>query len=250
MLIFIGAGGCVPPDRWSVFKPDFQKIINESKEPSVKVPEQLQPDVGEPVEALPEKKGPLELSIEEAVMLALKHNRELEVEQLNPVIAGTFEQIERGIYNPEWFGEFEYFEEQATETARSTGTRFSVDGRDTTSVSGIRQFLPSGTSIETSIAHERSISNRTPEQQVGRLGMDITQALLQGFGPAVNLASVRQAELETLASIYQLRGFTEALLAETETAYWNYVLAKREIDIFENSLALARKQREIGRAHV
>ena len=60
----------------------------------------------------------------------------------------------------------------------------------------------------------------------------------------MNLASVRQAELNTLASVYELKGFTEALLAETETAYWNYVLAKKEIEIFERSLEVALKQRE------
>jgi outer membrane protein TolC len=60
----------------------------------------------------------------------------------------------------------------------------------------------------------------------------------------VNLVSVRQAELDTVASLYELRGFSEALLADTEIAYWNYVLARLEIEIFERSLAVARQQRD------
>jgi outer membrane protein TolC len=47
-----------------------------------------------------------------------------------------------------------------------------------------------------------------------------------------------------MASRYELRGFTEALLAETEIAYWNFVLAKKEIEIFEQSLAVAQQQRK------
>jgi outer membrane protein TolC len=74
--------------------------------------------------------------------------------------------------------------------------------------------------------------------------LSVTQALLRGFGPAVNLVSVRQAELDTVASLYELRGFSEALLADTEIAYWNYVLAGLEIEIFERSLAVARQQRD------
>jgi outer membrane protein TolC len=188
--------------------------------------------------------GTLELSVEEVTLLVLQNNRDLRVQRLNPVIAGSFEQLERGLFDPELFAEAEYAKERSTETARSTGTQFDVDGRNSAAVTGISQFLPTGTTLEATVEQTRSISNRAPEQQVARLGLTVTQALLQGFGPAVNLASVRQAELGTVASRYELRGFTEALLAEAETAYWNFVLAKEQIAIFESSLAVARQQRD------
>jgi outer membrane protein TolC len=150
------------------------------------------------------------------------------------------------------FAEFEYEEERALETARSTGTQFSVHGTERNAMAGVRQALPTGGTVEATIEQDRTTSDRAPEQQVARLGLSVTQALLRGFGPAVNLASVRQAELETVASLYELRGFTEALLAETEIAYWNYVLAKQEIAIFERSLALAEQQLDVieQRVHV
>ncbi|MEZ6193181.1 MAG: hypothetical protein R3C45_18055 [Phycisphaerales bacterium] len=56
----------------------------------------------------------------------------------------------------------------------------------------------------------RDISNRAPEQQDARLGLTVTQQLLRA-GPAVNLARVKQAELDTRASLYELRGFAEQL---------------------------------------
>jgi outer membrane protein len=185
-----------------------------------------------------------DLSVEEVALLVLENNRDLRVRQLTPVIVGSFEQIERGVFDPELFAALEYSEERASETARSTGTQFEVDGSDSAAVAGLRQFLPTGTTLEATVEQSRSISNRSPEQQVARLGLTVTQALLEGFGPAVNLAHVRQAELGTLASQYQLRAFTEALLAEAETAYWNFVLAREQITIFESSLAVARRQRD------
>lgn len=197
----------------------------------------------EPAFALPDA-GPADLSVEQAIMLALQNNRDLRVRQVNPVIAGTFERIERGVYDPELFAELDFAKERASEIARSTGTQFSVEGSDAAAVAGIRQELPTGTTLEATVEQDRNTSNRTPEQQAARLGISITQSLLRGFGPAVNLASVRLAELETVASLYELRGFTEALLADTETAYWNYVLAGQEIEIFERSLAVARQQRD------
>jgi outer membrane protein TolC len=186
----------------------------------------------------------LELSVEEVALLALQHNRDLQVRRLTPVIAGTFEQIERGAFDPEVFAELNYAEERASETARATGTQFEVEGNEAAAVAGIRTLLPTGTTLEGTLEQFRSISNRAPEQQVARLGLTVTQALLQGFGPAVNLAAVRQAELGTVASRFELRAFTEALLAEAETAYWNFVLAREEIAIFESSLEVARRQRD------
>ena len=186
----------------------------------------------------------IELSVEDVALQVLQNNRDLRVHRLTPVIAGTFEKLERGVFDPELFTEFAAARERASETARSTGTQFDVEGRDTSAVAGLRQFLPTGTTLEGTLEQRRTISNRAPEQQTARLGLTVTQALLQGFGPAVNLVDVRQAQLEITASRYELRGFTEALLAGAETAYWNFVLAREQIAIFESSLAVARQQRD------
>jgi outer membrane protein TolC len=231
--------GCARPEQWGV----FEKAAAETKTVPIREPSPwLTEPPAEPV-SVPDG-GPLELSVEKTVMLALANNRDLRVRNLDPLIAGAFERIERGRFDPELFAEFEYGEERSQETARSTGTEFSVEGSERFAVAGIRQELPTGTLFEASVTQERSISNRAPEQQSARLGLSVTQALLRGFGPAANLAEVRQAELDTAASRYELRGFTEALLADAEIAYWNYVLAREEIAIFERSLAVAEQQRD------
>jgi len=76
------------------------------------------------------------------------------------------------------------------------------------------------------------------------MGLSVTQALLRGYGAAVNLIDIRQAELDTQISLYELRGFIESLVSDVETAYWQYVLASRSIIIFERSLEVARQQLE------
>jgi outer membrane protein TolC len=235
-------------DRRPIFQPDFNRVQATASEPSVKVPDffqiegkSLEKTTGEATEEESDA-DLLNLTVEGAVLLALRHNRDLRVERLNPVIAGTFERIERGVFDPEIFAEAEFFEEETSETSRSTGEQFSVQARETYGAAGIRQFLPTGTTVEGEIRQNRDTSNRSPEQQTARAGISVTQSLLRGFGPAVNLAAVRQAELGARASVYELRGFAEAVLAETELAYWNFVLAEREIAIFQRSLELARRQ--------
>lgn len=239
----IWVAGCTPADRWKIFAADQQ--APDQVEPSLAVEPMVfsLPSIEQAAES-PPLEDSSELSVEQAVMLALRNNHDLKVQQLTPTIVGSFEEIERGSFDPELFAEAEYFKEKATETSRSSGEQFNVAGHEVSGVAGLRQFLPTGTTIEASISQERSISNRTPEEQIARTELSLTQALLRGFSPKVNLASVRQAELDTRASIEELRGFTEALVADTEIAYWNFVLTNKEIAIFEESLEVAKKQRE------
>jgi len=238
--------GCLPVANWPPV-PEYLDRQSEVQEgaPAVtpvifRLSENAAPAFPDPAAS----DEPLQLSIEQAVLLVLRNNRDLQARQLTPVITGTFEQIERGKFDPELFAEVEYFKEKASETSRSSGGLYQVDDDEAVASGGLRQFLPTGTTVEAGLSHDRTISNREPELQEARLGLTVTQSLLRGLGPAVNLVSVRQAELETLASVDELRGFTEALLAGAETAYWDYVLARKKISIFEESLQVARKQRE------
>ena len=243
VLLAVLSGGCVRVDRWGVFqKPPEPPVPGEDTRPIEGAEAFLPRLTEEPTFALPAE-GPVSLSVEQAILLVLKNNRDLQVRQMNPVIAGTFEQIERGTFDPELFADFLYGKERTRETAASTGTEFDVEGNETATVAGVRQTLPTGTTFEATIGQERTISDRTPELQTARLGLSVTQSLLRGFGPSVNLVSVRQAELGATASVYELRGFTEAVLASTEIAYWNYVLARLAIEIVEKSLAVARQQK-------
>jgi outer membrane protein TolC len=66
--------------------------------------------------------------------------------------------------------------------------------------------------------------------------------LLQGRPIAVNLASLRQARLDTALSEYEFRGFLEALVADVESTYWECALADRRVRILEEAERLAGQQ--------
>ncbi|PLX47993.1 MAG: TolC family protein [Desulfobulbaceae bacterium] len=237
LLLFLG--GCVTPDYW------FDLPVPGAAEKPVPPTASFTltgPQWQEPPLLPATDNNTLNLSLEQAIIFALRHNRQLQVNQFQPLIAGTFEAIERGVYDPELFAELLYSEETASETSRSTGERFSVEGEDVDTIIGLRQKLPTGTELSASMSHRRSTSDRTPKQQEARLGLTITQSLLAGFGPAVNMVDIGQAHLADQASLYELRGFIEALVAEVETTYWKYVLAEEGIAIFKRSLTVAQQQ--------
>jgi outer membrane protein TolC len=242
LMVFFLLSGCSSPDNWY----DIEKISesNNALKKNIPVDTKLLPEPQwRETTPLPlAEGGSIALSLEQAVFFSLQRNRELQVERYTPLITGTFEQIERGVFDAEFFSEIRYSEETASETSRSTEERFNSEGDDVEAVAGLRQQFPSGTDLEASAGYRRSTSNRTPEQQEIRLGLSVTQSLLRGFGAAVNLAAVRQTQLETQASLYEFRGFVEALLSEVEIAYWRYVLAAEGLTIFEQSLTIAEKQ--------
>lgn len=190
----------------------------------------------------PELSGLEALSVEQAVVLALTHNRDLEAQTLAPIVAGTFARIERGRYDPELFAELTYFNERASQTARATGEQFDVSGESSNAQVGLRQALPTGTTLEASVGHQLDVSSRTPAQNEARLDLSVTQSLLRGLGPSVHLAALRQTDVETEASVHELRAYAESFVARVEEAYWALSLAAEEVRIYERSKALAEQE--------
>ena len=95
----LALAACAAPDRREV---DWERELAEVETQDgaqVQVPAQWTPipEQASPFLA-PADGGPVDLSIEQVVMLAMANNRDLQVQQLNPVIAGTFEEIERGVF--------------------------------------------------------------------------------------------------------------------------------------------------------
>lgn len=263
MLVLIATcalTGC-KVDQWSPFEPDWTTVHEHEAKRDARLPvatanidkrgNEQDGEAGPAGGSISDVNGVadvanglIELSLEQAVMLAITNNRDLAVERLQPTIDGAFELIERGRFDPQLYAELAYEETVASETARSTGQQFSVESEAIESQVGLRQDLPTGTSVDLEVTQTRDVSNRAPEQQEARVGLTVTQSLLRGLGPAVNLASVRQAQLDTKASMHELAGFIETLVARTEIAYWNYVLAQREIEIYQRSLDVAQSQLE------
>lgn len=238
---------CTMPESAEVWQPDWDAVLQREAErdasQDISTPEIR--SKGDPAtDDLMVENNTIALTVEQAVLTAVRRNRELAVSSYTPVIAGTFELLEQGAFDPELFADFTYNERTTSEVDRGTSSRYSVDRQDSAGSLGVRQTLPTGTDVEVSLSQDRDISNRSPEQQEARVGLTVTQQLLQGFGPAVNLARIRQARSDTIASRFELRGFIESLVAQTETAYWNYVLSTERIRIFERSLELARRQLE------
>ena len=187
--------------------------------------------------------GPLKVTITEAILLCLENNRSLVVQRLNPSIEQTFEDQERAVFDPLANAEVSAGRVKGERLARSGAETedFTTDAAD--GIISLEQYFPTGTTVALEASTNVNDSSLYDDSFYStRLGMTINQALLQGYGTDVNLARLRQARLDTRMSEYELRGFTESLVAEVERTYWDYALAKRQIEIVEESLKVARQQ--------
>jgi outer membrane protein TolC len=179
--------------------------------------------------------GPLELSVSQAILLALENNESLAVDRFNPQIRRTAEQVARAAFDPDLTAAFSG---RRTKT-QELNSPVSISKSGSAEV-GLSEFLPTGTTVDASLGTDLTVGD--PDLYTSRAGLTVTQSLLRGFGLGVNLATLRQARLDVLTSQYELRGSAELLVAQTEEKYWDYVLAQRQIAIVEQSLALAESQ--------
>ncbi len=184
--------------------------------------------------------GPLDITIVDAVLVALENNQGLVVQKLNPPIARTFVEQQRAAFDPVLQADIS----ASRERINPDRTDLLADSRSSRFGGGLAlaQYLPTGTSVALDLSSDATW--RTPPGEINRtrLGLSVTQAMLRDFGIDVNLVSLRQARIDVLRSQYELRGFAEQLVAEVERTYWQTVLAEKRIQIFEDSLRLAEQQ--------
>jgi outer membrane protein TolC len=199
-------------------------------------------------ESLAPTSGALNLTIERAIAIALARNRALQVNRINPALQKTFEADQRAAFDPTVTADLRYTRtrtdiERAAGADPAIGPSVSI-GSQTSAGFGLFEFLPTGTDLSLTLDTDHAAANSGPidPSDTARAGLSVSQQLLRGRGIAVNLVGLRQARLSTLASDYELRGFVEALIAQAEFAYWDLVLAERQVAIVEESLQVSQKQ--------
>jgi outer membrane protein len=201
--------------------------------------------IGEPEKIAPPAvpPGTLKVSITDAILLALENNRSLVVERLNPSIQQTFEDQERAVFDPVTNAEIAAGRVKGESLSRSGSETEGFTTDTATGIISLEQFFPTGTTVALEGSTRMNDSSLYEDRfYATRLGMTVTQALLRGYGADVNLVQLQQARLDTRMTEYELRGFTEFLVAEVERTYWDYALARRQIEIVEESLKVARQQ--------
>jgi outer membrane protein TolC len=186
---------------------------------------------------------PLKITTADAVLMALENNRSLAVAQLTPSIQKTFEDARRAMFDPLAAVDITSGRTDGERPASTGSGTEHFTATDATGVISLEQYFPTGTSVTLEAKTEMDDTAAYGDTFYrSRLGVTVNQAMLKDFGTKTNLVRLRQARLDTRMSEYELRGFTQALVAQVEKTYWDYALASRQVEIFEESLNIAGDQ--------
>jgi outer membrane protein len=212
-----------------------------------------QPSPAPPASAVPVV-GAIDLTLDEAVALALEHNLEIAVERLNPQtfdlqIAGV-----RALYRPVLTSTVGQNNVTQIPTTQLVGTQAVQNDQSTFNFGGT-QLLPFGGGNLTVLFNNRrqastSSFNTFNPQYNSTFSALFVQPLLRNLRTDATRTQLRITGINRDISELQLRATITNTLAGVRNAYWDYVYTVDQLQVARRSLELARKLLEDNRIRV
>jgi outer membrane protein TolC len=182
-----------------------------------------------------------ELTLEDCVRRALQKNFDLEAQQYSTQIAKDSIDLAKDPYEP-----------TVSLTASRSGSRNSATGSTpeittsgTSTKLGVTQQLYSGTTVSLSSQLDRSRLDPSTSALNPAYDADMTvsvrQQLLQGFGTAVNEATLKRARVGYDRANLDYKSVALTVIQSTENAFYNLAFAREQLEVFKFSLALAQR---------
>ncbi len=169
------------------------------------------------------------LSLADCVRRTLKNNYAIRVESFTPAISQTKLVEAEAAFDASVFLDFQYVSQD-----QQTGTQLLASQRNFRSYQGgIRKLLPTGLQAQVSLSQSRTFSNfqfqtLNPSYDT-KATVSLTQPLLRGFGLDYNRAGINIARVDTRLSREKFIQQVRDQLFAVEQAYWQLVLARRNV---------------------
>lgn len=180
--------------------------------------------------------APLELTLDEAVALALRHNRTIRSAYLQRVVERFDLRVAERAFVP-----------QGGISVEVVQRRFDGESGSETVISPSASWLtPLGGAV--SFTWRRIDPLQGDEDGFETAGISLTQPLLRGAGLAVNMAPVRIARLQEEINRLQLEATVAGTVSAVITGYRGLVQAQEQVRLAEESLERTRALLETNRA--
>lgn len=178
---------------------------------------------------------PINLSLNDAIKLALERNLDLKVELFNPAIGEAEIRKSLGIYDPVLSAAVDY--NRTTSPNTITFTPFVVDQFQATA--GVNQLLPTGGTIGAS-ANSYWISNSLSYFTNG-FNMTVAQPLLRNFGRETTELNIAVSRLNKEGSLDRFRVRLSDTVAQVRNDYFKLYFLREDLAVKKTSLALANR---------
>lgn len=207
-------------------------------------PEPAQPEVKptpEPDETPSRDRPQLELTLPDAVAIALQNNRDIKNAYLRRILDRQDLARAEDKFVPNFTPRISVSLDR-NDLGFDTFTQESLEAAATVSV-----LLPTGAQVEAGLDGRGVL--QTGSDLLGQdLEISVTQPLARDFGIDVNRASVKQARLQERINILTLKSTLIGTVNSTISAYRNLLQAREQVSIEQRSLQGAQRQLEITQA--
>lgn len=184
------------------------------------------------------------LTLQDAVTSVLRCNQSIRVAAHKPDQARAGIMEAKAAYDPEAFAEWEYSRDNDPYWD-SSGNRRKNSAFNNSERAGVRQRLPTGGAIsgyrEWENGTERLYGNDRRRASGGAYVIELTQPLLNGFGDKEVRTVIEISRLQYDMSEEEFRLAVIQNMADAIEAYWSVALAREEVRIAGETLAMAQR---------
>lgn len=186
------------------------------------------------------------MSLNEAIQLALKHNFDVQIEQLSPRIARFNYEVAESYYDPTI--DFSVLQRNSTREGginENTGEPFPSTSSDGTVVGGgIAGALPTGLTYDfgPNITHNTGSSRGNPfDLYEGQAGITMRQPLLRNFLIDAGRRNILLAKKDIEISEFALSSQLMTVINQVEQTYYDLMFTRESIKVQETALKLAER---------
>jgi len=187
---------------------------------------------------------PIKLTLKEALVTALKNNRNIRIEEFNVEKSGGEITKQKGLFDPLLRLE-SYYTEAEIPTASTFIDSGSINEEEFNISSGIVGRLPTGTFYNIADFSTTRLETDSPIQDLSpnwftTLRFSIGQDLLRDFGLSVNLTGVINAKRSGEISINELIRVINDTFLSVEIDYWTLVATIENLELQHTALEVAK----------
>ncbi|MGE5445420.1 MAG: TolC family protein [Ignavibacteriales bacterium] len=186
----------------------------------------------------------LNLSLQDAIRIALENNRDIQIQKENVKIARGNILTQEGIFDP-LLNLNSSYEDAKIPTTSSLIPNGAIETKQFLLGSNVTGTLPTGTFYNifnfllTRTTTNSPLDSLSPNLSTS-LSFSVGQNLLRNFGYGVNETPIIIAKTSSEISVKELERTISDTLLNVETAYWNLVGAKMNLEVTRAELEVSK----------
>ncbi|MEM9400193.1 MAG: TolC family protein [Verrucomicrobiota bacterium] len=187
----------------------------------------------------------IELSIREALSMALQSNLDVAISRISPAISKARLAEAEAELDPRFTANVDYGETSSPRTAEQIAAdgRSATKSRTANGSASVRQKIATGAevAITTRTRDRMTTFNDFSNEFNSFTGVEVTQPLLKDFGSSNTLADIRIARKSVEIAHQEFIDRVEQIVQNVYFTYFDLLLAQQDLDSKVDSLGLAQK---------